>query len=130
MIHASALGDFVGAQFPIPSLHMGGLGDFVTGSFPIPSVHMALSGFVPGRFPVPQSGLGDLGCEGHCGCGGKCGGLGDTTTPATDSNPLVAISDTVQTWWAGLTQNEVYLVYGAGAVAAFMLFLGKGGRRR
>jgi hypothetical protein len=171
MMHRSALGDFVGGKFPIPSVFMGGMGDFVPGKFPIPSVLMgaglgSLGFFVPGRYAVPQNPVGlngfgspDLryGLEdyylpsgrtarayGGMGCGGGCTckqyGMGDTcldssgssvACPAASTDPITAASDAFQTWWAGLTPTETYMVYGAGAIAAYMLFAKQsGGRRR
>ena len=131
MMHRSALGDFVGGNFPIPTVFMGGLGDFVPGSFPIPSVFMGSGGlgslgvFVPGRYSVPQNpimdgtGLSGLGCGGGCDC--KQRGMGDLSLGSFD----------VTTFWNGLSSTEQYAIYGVGALAAYMLFFQKhGGRRR
>ena len=135
MMHRSALGDFVGAKFAVPSLYMGGLGDFVPAHYSVPQNPIGLSGFTPGRFgmgefvaalyTVPQNpimdgtGLSGLGCGGGCDC--KQRGMGDLSLGSFD----------VTTFWNGLSSTEQYAIYGVGALAAYMLFFQKhGGRRR
>lgn len=120
------IGDFVGGQFTVPSLFMGGpgLGDLAPGWFSVPQNPVGLSGlglFVPGRYAVPQnpimdaSGLSGLGCGSACSCQQR--GMGDLTLGSFDAT----------TWWAGLSSTEQYMVYGAIALAAYALFMKKGG---